>query len=146
METTYAYLAGIIDVDGYILIRRVVIGPERRYIPVIGISENSPTIPDLFQSVFPATRQQFQPKLPKQRPVYWWEAHFTHVATPLRCLMPYLRIKQPQAKLTLSLLDLYSRKGAPTDDEWAARQHVYEEVAKLNGPRSRHQIKPVRST
>jgi hypothetical protein len=141
LDTTYAYLAGVVDFSGYILIRRVLIGRETRYIPVIGVSANTPAIPDLFQSVFPGIRQQFQAKTAKHRPVHWWEAKHAHARRPLWCLLPHLRVKQDQAKLTLSMLDLYvHNRGAPTDDQWAARQRVYEEVLKLNGPRVGRQI------
>ena len=141
LDTTYAYLAGVIDFSGYILIRRVVIGHETRYIPVIGVSANASAIPDLFQSVFPGIRQQFQPKTPKHRPVHWWEAKHAHARRPLCCLLPHLRVKQNKAKLTLSMLDLYvHNRGTPTDDQWAARQRIYDEVLKLNGPRVGRQI------
>ena len=145
METTYAYLAGIIDADGYILIRRVVRSgrgkdgaEEISYIPIIGISRNAPAIPDFFQTIFPARRRQYQSKKPKALPVHWWEAERGSATEPLRCILSHLRIKNRQAALTLSILDLLNQTGRPSADQWAARQRLYEEVAQLNGPRPSH--------
>ena len=67
METVYAYLAGIIDVDGYIFIGRAnkYRGKDQpasySYIPTIGISSTSSVVPDLFQKTFPARRREFHP-------------------------------------------------------------------------------------
>ena len=142
METTYAYLAGIIDADGEIQIRRSVridkrkVGTESiQYIPEITVFRYDNAIPDFFQSIFPARRREFAPRNSTTRPMYWWEADRLRAIEPLRCLLPHLRIKRRQAELTLMMLELLNRKGAPTAEDWAARQRLYEEVAQLNGPR-----------
>jgi hypothetical protein len=68
-ETIYAYLAGVIDIDGRIGIRPA-LGYRRRsdgrmtyYVATIALSDASPVIPDLLQAVFPARRSQYKAAL-----------------------------------------------------------------------------------
>jgi hypothetical protein len=150
METLYAYLAAAIDIDGYIFIVRRFRYPRRQdgletayYIPTIGISGKSPTIPELFQATFPARHKEFRPKSPQHSGWHWWEAEFQKAREPLLCLLPHLRIKRRQAELTLSLLNLMDEQNPGhalnrlSLEQHQARQSLYEEVTKLNGPRSR---------
>jgi hypothetical protein len=151
METVYAYLAGIIDVDGYIFIGRRIKHPRGNsqpdsysYIPTIGISSTSLVVPDLFQETFPARRREFHPKDTKFTGWHWWEAAHEAARRPLISLAPFLRIKHRQAELVLLLLDLIAdhnalrpRNQALTPEQQSARQRLYEEVELLNGPRSR---------
>ena len=150
METVYAYLAGIIDVDGYIFIGRAnkYRGKDQpasySYIPTIGISSTSLVVPDLFQETFPARRREFHPRDTQFTGWHWWEAQYESARRPLISLTPFLRIKRPQAELVLSLLDLIAdqnavrpRNQALTPEQQSARQRLYEEVVLLNGPRRR---------
>jgi hypothetical protein len=142
-ETLYAYLAAAIDLDGYIRINRLVRPSRVRthyFVPIIGIANNSPMIPDLFGATFPGRRKEFRSKNPKHPGFHWWEAQFHLVNDPLLCLMPHLRIKRRQAELTLSLLGLTVRKypAISPDASLIAEQEqatLYEEVCRLNGPR-----------
>ena len=151
METVYAYLAGIIDVDGYIFIARTIKYPRGKnqpgsysYIPTIGTSNTSSVVPDLFQKTFPARRHEFHPRDTQFTGWHWWEAERESARRPLISLTPFLRIKRPQAELVLSLLDLIAdqnavrpRNQALTPEQQSARQRLYEEVVLLNGPRRR---------
>jgi hypothetical protein len=150
METLYAYLAAAIDIDGYVLIVRRKRYARRQdgvatphYIPTVGISNTTATIPDLFQATFPARRREFQPKNPKHRGWYWWEAEFQKARAPLLCLLPHLRIKRRQAELTLSFLNLMSPSNPGhvlnrlDAEQLRAREDLYEQVTQLNGPRPR---------
>src|SRR5713101_5802359 len=101
METLYAYLAGVIDMEGYIFIARRIRYPHRNdgretayYVPTIGISDTSRIIPDLLQSTFPARRRQFHPKNAKHTSFHWWDAEFQKAREPLVCLLPHLRLKR----------------------------------------------------
>src|SRR5262245_48751309 len=65
VETLYAYLAGIIDIDGYISITRTA-GYRGHpsvyyYAPAVGIAHPSAMVADLFQEAFPARRHAFHP-------------------------------------------------------------------------------------
>jgi hypothetical protein len=148
METLYAYLAAAIDIDGYIFIvrrtrspRRIDGGETAYYIPTIGISGKSPTIPELFQATFPGRHKEFRPKSPQHSGWHWWEAEFQKARQPLLCLMPHLRIKRRQAELTLSLLNLMDQQNPGhllnrlDAEQQDARRILYEQVTQLNGPR-----------
>lgn len=151
METVYAYLAGIIDIKGYIFIFRRLRYPPRKdgqenasyYVPTVRISDTAPTMPDLFQATFPARCHQFRTKNPKHPTWYIWEAEHQLAREPLVCLLPHLRIKRPQAELTLSFLNLMnpSNPGHVLNrldaEQLRARESLYEEVTRLNGPRPR---------
>jgi hypothetical protein len=151
METTCAYLAGAVDADGFISIGRKV-GYRRKkdgrtvtyYVVKIGLSETSPIIPDLLQSMFPAWRGEHQPKNPLHKRWHIWQATNHKAKEPLERLLPYLRLKGQQAQLALDLIDLMARQNSGrfmakplTVDEEAARAALYEAVTTLNDPRNR---------
>lgn len=151
METTYAYLAGAIDADGFISVGRK-IGYRRRaddskptyYVVKLGLGETSPVVPDLLQETFPAWRGEHQPKNPAHRKVYLWQATNNKAREPLAALLPYLRLKKEQARLALGLIDLMASQNAGrfmatylTADQAAEREAIYEAVTHLNSPRNR---------
>lgn len=144
MKILYAYLAGAIDIDGRISIRRTRRRDRRRigyyYTATIALSESDPTLPDLLQTTFPARRMEYQAKNRKQRAWHMWEAVGPSAKEPLVCLLPYLRIRRRQAELALSLLTLmqHDKVGsarALSDEQEQARRHLYEEVMLLNASR-----------
>ena len=142
MDTLHAYLAGIIDMDGYISITRTATHrghpPVYRYVPAIGISHPSAMVADLFQEAFPARRYEFHPKNSEFTCWHWWSAERENARMPLLCLTPFLRLKRRQAELSLALCDLFVSQGRKlSDEQHAARQRLYEEVLRLNGPRVR---------
>jgi hypothetical protein len=91
-------------------------------------------VADLFQEAFPAQRHEFHPKTSEFTCWHWWKAERENARKPLLCLTPFLR-------LALALFDLFdSRKSESrklSDEQYAARQHLYAEVQRLNGPRVR---------
>ncbi len=151
MKTTYAYLAGIIDSDGYVSIARKLSGYVKKdgtrslYFEVrIGLGQTNELIPNLFQSVFPGYRGSHQPKNPKHKRWYLWQAFNEKARQPLKKLMPFLRLKKPQAVAALKLLDMMDRQNvgrfmalALTAEELQAREELYKEVSHLNAPRNR---------
>jgi hypothetical protein len=66
METTYAYLAGVIDIDGFISVAR---RPSRRgegqagYYARIGLSDTSPVVPKLLHALFPGRLSEVTEKI-----------------------------------------------------------------------------------
>lgn len=78
-ETTYAYLAGTIDADGFITISRKSMPHMRKdgssvkyYVVNVGLSETSPVVPDLLQETFPAWRGSYQPTNPNHKRWHIW--------------------------------------------------------------------------
>ena len=114
------------------------------YVPSVGIAHPSAVVADLFQEAFPARRREFHPKDSEFASWHWWSAEREIARKPLLCLTPFLKLKRRQAELTLSLFELFDRqksegtyRGRLSDEQHAAREGLYEEVQRLNGPRVR---------
>ena len=151
MDMTYAYLAGAIDADGFISIGRKTGYRRKRdgrevtyYIVKIGLSETSPIIPDLLQSIFPAWRGEHQPKNPGHKRWHIWQATNQKAREPLTRLLPHLKLKHRQAETAIALLDLMAEQNAGrfmatplTTEQELARARLYAQVTTLNSPRNR---------
>src|SRR5258708_38608928 len=114
MDTTYAYLAGVIDVDGFISIaRRKVARPgEFRYFGRIGFSDQSPVLPTLLHELFQGRVSQSHPQKASYTAFYIWEAEHRQAREPLVRLLPHLRLKRRVAELTLQLIDVVEQQDA----------------------------------
>jgi hypothetical protein len=139
METTYAYLAGIIDIDGYISIKRDVKFRQRLQSTVagyrarVGLSDASPVVPDILNATFPG-RRSFMVGL------HLWEAEQERAREPLTRFLPYLRLKRRQAEIALELLNLLGGQTAGLTrlvSEQETKQYLYEEITRLNKPSRR---------
>jgi hypothetical protein len=144
METLYAYLAGAIDVDGRVLVRRSRRKGQRQmgyyYTATVALSDSDPALPDLLQATFPARRLQYEAKNRKQLAWHMWEAAGQSAQEPLVRLLPYLRIRRRQAELALSLITLMQRDKAGSaralsNEQEEARRKLYEQVRLLNSSR-----------
>ena len=143
MDTLYAYLAGAIDIDGRVLIRRARRKGQHKgyyYSATIALSDSDPALPDLLQATFPARRLQYEAKNRKQLAWHMWEAVGQTAQEPLLHLLPYLRIRRRQAELALSLITLMQRDKAGSgrslsDEQEEARRQLYEQVMLLNSSR-----------
>src|SRR5262249_25485052 len=115
MEATYAYLAGALDIDGFISIRRRILksrgGPAgSHYCARIGLSDASPIVPELLHSIFPGTLARSHPKKPSYTAFYMWEVEGQKAREPLVRLLPHLRLKRRHAELALELIDLMEKQ------------------------------------
>ena len=151
MDTTYAYLAGTIDADGFISVGRKTSyfrksdGKKSTYYVVkSGLSETSPIVPDLLHKTFPGWRGSHQPKNPLHKRWYIWQAVNSKAEGPLRALIPYLGLKRKQAILALSLIEITREQSVGrfmanplTKRRITKRDKIYEAVTQLNAPRNR---------
>src|SRR5260370_35056102 len=114
MDTTYAYLAGVIDVDGFVSIarRRVARLGEFRYFGRIGFSDQSPVLPTLLQELFQGRVSQSHPQKASYTAFYIWEAEHRHAPQPLVRILPHLRLKRRVAELTLQLIHVVEQQDA----------------------------------
>jgi hypothetical protein len=146
METLYAYLAGAIDIEGRIFIRRSLEYRRKNgqqlayYSPTIALSDSDPALPDLLQATFPARRLQYEARNRKQAAWHMWEAVGESAHQPLLSLLPHLRIKRRRAELALLLVTVMQRERAGsarplTQEQQNARHRLYEEVKLLNASR-----------
>jgi hypothetical protein len=141
-DTDLAYLAGIIDSDGYISVGRRHYSKSNRdyFYGKIGFTQVTPQAFELMIQLGGGVRQE-RPALPGRRPIFRWEASSRRANTILRLLLPYLRIKKEQAMNVLALDDARGSRnrrgvarGLPilTLEEEASFRRFYERSLALN--------------
>jgi len=125
-ETTIAYLAGLVDGEGYVGIKKSTYGMRKRkdvYCPTyherIQIRMVDEEAISLFKKVFGGSyyRETENSKYSK-RPLYCYQVSDKKAAETLKILLPHLRIKRRQAKICLKLRRnkesvLARRRGGP---------------------------------
>jgi len=110
---TLAYMAGLFDGEGHISIshrRYPKTAPTRRpYSGLsvrIGIGNKSVAACELFRENFGGCLYRDAQNIRKVGGVHRWALSDLAVEWPLKALLPYLRIKKPQAELALIFRDL----------------------------------------
>lgn len=98
-----AYLAGMIDADGYITIQR-----RRRegkvYFGVkVGIAGTRREPHDLAAELFGGSVNAYSAKKRKHRPQFQWSRFGADAAEVITLIRPYLRIKREQARIALEM-------------------------------------------
>lgn len=111
--TTLAYLAGIIDADGTIGIKRSsysarVVGDSTQptYSERVCVRQVEPHAVDLLHSLFGGRRGTTKPSAKRGRPLHEWQVTDMKAAACLRAVLPYLRIKAEQARNCLALREV----------------------------------------
>ena len=129
--TTLAYLAGAIDSDGYISIkrssyhRRVRLDAHNNlYQEVIGLKQVTREVPQLLLATFGGHCRLEKPWTANSRPLYSYVATDKHAAEACRLLLPYLRVKHDQAE---AVLELRATKDMALwkSSYWFLRDHPY---------------------
>lgn len=110
MTTIYAYLAGAIDSDGTIGIKRStysmrVTGESKNPIfsERVALRQVTPDIPELLKKSFGGSLYMTKPSTPNGRHLWSWAATDLRAVECLRALMPHLRVKKEQARNCLDL-------------------------------------------
>lgn len=104
-----AWLAGIMDADGYFTIKRNTNRMRRHdavsptYHEIVGIKQTCPVAPDKLKELFGGSRSLQKPNAKNGKPLHGWYASDRIAATVAKTLLPYLRIKPRQAELILEL-------------------------------------------
>lgn len=102
----YSYLAGIIDGEGYIGIKKAApridcVNPcyhERVQVRMVRIDALQ-----LLHDVFGGSLYKEQPHANNGRPLYCWQISDKKASTALTVLLPYLRVKRRVAQIVLRL-------------------------------------------
>ncbi|MGH2451998.1 MAG: LAGLIDADG family homing endonuclease [Candidatus Limnocylindria bacterium] len=149
--TMLAYLAGVIDGEGCIAIRktkRTGSMKSTRYAAVITVGNTSRLLIERLRTAFSAGCVTYRYPTKTKRGAYLWTVQ-SHVAREvLRCVSSYLIVKREQAAVLMEFVDEFdSFKGArpgkkggqvvsPT--ELARRERLYQQMRTLNrvGPRT----------
>lgn len=100
---TLAYLAGMIDGDGYITITRGHHKGKLYHAPQIGIAGTRREPHDLAASIWGGTVSCYEPKIAGHRPQFQWSRTGAVAAAAIEAIQPYLRIKCDHADLALEL-------------------------------------------
>lgn len=106
----FAYLAGAIDSDGTIGIKRSTYAMRVRKdagAPVfserVALRQVTPQIPNLLKKTFGGSLYITKPSVPKGKPLWSWAATDLRALECLTALMPFLRVKRKQAMNCLAL-------------------------------------------
>lgn len=106
---TLAYLAGAIDSDGTIGIKRSTYamrhgnGGQPTYSERVALRHVTPQIPHLLRDTFGGGLRVEAPQGPNRRPMWSWTVTDLRAAECLRALRPYLKVKTAQADTALAL-------------------------------------------
>lgn len=151
-QTDLAYLAGIIDADGYIIIARSMKANGGRAKPNIyhnlktGIAGTRTEPHDLAQSLFGGNVQCYMPKNKAHRPQYQWSLQGPSAKAFLLAILPYLRVKRRHGELGLQFQALMEHQVAAyrieqkppyrvTGEMRADRDRLWREIGKIQLPR-----------
>lgn len=143
--TVLAYLAGIIDADGYITINRSQRGSYLYHAPQVGIAGTRREPHDLAASIWGGNVGCYSPKIAGYLPQFQWSRQGSSAVGVILAIQPFLRIKKEQATLALELWD-HIELGKMDDpfpwclpdyDPRQARDEMRAEMIDLNLSRSR---------
>jgi hypothetical protein len=123
--TILAYLAGVIDSDGYITASSSVRKGRIYAAPRVGISGTRRQPHDLAASIYGGSVRAYEPKNDRahHRTQYQWVLEGDKAAVVIGDLSPYLLVKKTQAELAMQLQEArVEARAARTDEDpypWA---------------------------
>lgn len=110
MKTEMAYLAGCIDSDGTIGVKKStysmrVTGDSgaATYSERVALRQTSPIVATMLRDCFGGSLYMTKPSVPNGKPLYSWAATDLRAVACIKALLPYLRIKRAQALNCLAL-------------------------------------------
>ena len=107
----YAYLAGIIDGEGCVSIRKCPQGKNIYFKPMVEVAMCDRQPIDLLCSSFANNSVWFEVPKGKWRPQHKWRVTGTNVISVLEKTLPYLLVKKNQAILCLDFCKLILKRG-----------------------------------
>jgi len=102
-ESTFAYLAGMIDGDGYITIHRSIRAGKLYHAPMVGIAGTRREPHDLAASLFGGHVHAYIPRNPAHRPQFQWCRQGASAVPVIEAIARHLLIKSEHAALALEL-------------------------------------------
>ncbi len=114
-QLTLAYLAGVIDSDGYVTIHRSTRAGKTYYAARIGIAGTRREPHDLAAKVWGGTVARYVPKTAGYRPQFQWSRTGDAAWLAIADVQPFLRVKAAQAALAMDLQEhvLFGRGDNP---------------------------------
>ena len=105
-----AYMAGFTDADGSIGI--VSVASTKQFVAQLAVYNCHPGPIELFEEYFGGKRRYRERENPRWRPIYEWKLTATKAANAITMLLPYLRVKDEQARIILQLQEIKGRNNA----------------------------------
>lgn len=147
---TLAYLAGVIDSDGYITINRSIHKGRYYFGAVIGVSGTRREPHDLAASVWGGKVGRYVPKNPAHRPQFQWSRMGSPAAVAISEVLPFLRVKERQAWLALECQEhVHNGRGPdpypeflPEYDPTSSLMAMREEMVTVLNQDKRHRYTP----
>ena len=144
-DTDLAYLAGIIDSDGYITIHQSCRKGVFYHAPQVGIAGTRRQPHDMASDLFGGRVGCYLPKNPSHRPQFQWSLQGRRAVPVIECVFRFLRVKKAQAILALELWRNITEGRSDDPFPWfgpdynptAARRRMREEMIHLNQSRNR---------
>lgn len=138
--TTLAYLAGVIDSDGYITINRSTRAGVVYFGAQVGIAGTRRQPHDLAASLWGGTVSRYVPRNPRRRPQFQWSRTGDAAVGIIAAVRPYLLIKKPHADVATELQEscLFGRGEDPFPwfgpgyDPTPDREELVDEIRGLN--------------
>lgn len=113
-----AYMAGVIDSDGYITIHRSTRRGRSYFAPQIGVAGTRRQPHDLATSLWGGNVNAYTPKNPRHRIQFQWQRTGASAASAIDDLLPFLRVKEEQAWLALEAWELVVGGKGPDPYPW----------------------------
>jgi hypothetical protein len=144
-DTTLAYLAGMIDGDGYITINRSDRAGKIYHAPQVGIAGTRREPHDLAASLWGGKVGCYYPTNTAHRPQFQWSRQGAQAAEIIKLLQPFLLIKIEHAWLALNLWE-HIQEGRSSDPfPWygphfepiCERDEMREHMIEINQSRNR---------
>lgn len=143
--TTLAYLAGMVDGDGFVTITHSTRNGKEYFAPQIGISGTLRAPHDLAASIWGGAVYQYLPKNVRHRPQFQWQRQGEIAVRVIKALSPYLLLKLEHALLALDLWEAVAEARSddpfpwfgPDYDPTAAMKRMRSEMIDLNQSRVR---------
>lgn len=101
--TILAYLAGVIDSDGYITVHKSTRGGIDYYAARVGIAGTRRQPHDLAASIWGGTVSRYEPRNPRHRVQYQWSRTGDAALVVITAVRSYLRVKADQAMLAIEV-------------------------------------------
>ena len=143
--TTLAYLAGMIDGDGYISITRSISKGREYFGAQVGIAGTRSEPHNLAASIWGGKVSRYEPANPRHRAQYQWSRVGASAVAVIEAIRPYLLVKGEHADLALELHE-FTRQATDDDpfpwfgpdfDPVIAMRAMREEMIGLNQSRNR---------
>lgn len=137
-DMNLAYIAGFVDGEGYIGIKKYIRRPDKNWCPmytervsVAGINKKS--IEELDDIVSGYIYYHKHSKISKKG--YWsWEVTENNARKFIKLIYPYLRIKKPEADLVLKLGENKVKTNGckVSDEDITLRENLYLSIKKIH--------------